>query len=268
MMIVKVGGGENINLDYILEDFCQLPDPKILVHGGNYELDQLFARLNEKTIMVTSRTGKKSRYTDQKVMNKFLMIYAGKINKRIVVKLQALGCNAWGLTGLDGGLVKAKKHQYLRGIVKGKKRVFRDDLTGSIKKINISLLTLLLENNYTPVITPPALSLSGQPLNIDGDKLAYHLAKALSVKKLIYLFEAPGILENYPDGNSLISHFSLAEKDQALQFAQGRMKKKVIAAFKALENGISQIYLGDGRVAQPLKNLLNGKGTIISQEEK
>jgi len=263
MIIVKVGGGETVNMPFVLEDFARISGPKILVHGGNFELNSLSKALQYPPKMITSSTGQKSRFTDEKTMDMFMMVYAGKINKRIVECLQKQGVNAFGVSGVDGGLVRGKRRGSIRCVEDGKPVVLHGDFTGSIEEVNVELLHLLLDAGYTPVITSPILSYEGDALNVDHDKLAMQIATSMKADKLIYLFEAPGLLQDVQDPTSVVKTISLKTIDQTLEYAQGRMKKKVLAAKWTIEEGVEEVYFSDGRVENPVQKALRGEGTVI-----
>src|SRR3989344_6165587 len=105
MLLIKIGGGKNINLDQLTSDIASLGQKMILVHGGNYLMDELGKKLGYKKELLTSPTGLQSRHTTNEVIDLILMSYAGLINKKIVSGLQKKGVNALGLSGLDGKLI-------------------------------------------------------------------------------------------------------------------------------------------------------------------
>lgn len=263
LTVHKIGGGKSLNIEAFLDDFAALTSPTILVHGGNEELTDLQTRLGHPPQMVTSSTGQASRYTDRETMEYFWMIYCGKGNKLIVEGLQKRGQNAIGLSGLDGGLAIGKRRDKLRAVEDGKPKIIHGDYTGSVDTINVSLLHLLLDHGYTPVITPPALSLEGEAINVDGDKLATQIAIQMGASELNFYMGAPGLMRDIVDPTSLIQSFALDELEEVMQHAGGRMKKKLIAAKWALEGGVAMVRLGDGRVTEPIRRLNGGEGTLI-----
>lgn len=256
MIIVKAGGGKKIRLDYILQDFAQVQGKKIFVHGANNQLEILAKKLNFKMDFIKSRTGQISRYTNPKVLELIYMVYCGKVNKKIVEQLQTLGVNALGLSGLDGQLVIAKKNAFTIGVLNNRLKVIRDDQTGQIIRINTELLTSIINFGIVPVITVPAIDDSGQAINVDGDKLACEIAISLKADRLVYLTEEKGVLKNFEKNkNDYFKVISSQNYYQALTSAQGRMKKKIIAAKKTSSFGI-KVYIGSGVTKNPIKNLL------------
>lgn len=192
------------------------------------------------------------------------MAVNGKVNTLMVEQLQSLGVNALGLSGLDGRLMEATRKAAIRSVENGKQKIVRDDFTGKIDNVNASLLEALLEGGYTPVIAPLAVSLSGEALNVDADRAAAMVASALNAETLLLLTAAPGLLRDFPDESTLISKLRRKKLEEALGYAAGRMKKKVLGAGEALEGGVDQVIIADGRIANPITNALAGKGTLIS----
>ena len=191
------------------------------------------------------------------------MVYCGKINKMIVQKLQKLGKNAVGLSGLDGGLLRGKRKDTLLAELDGKRRVIRDDLTGKIETVNGEFLHMLLDNHFLPVISPPALSRENEAINVDGDRAAAMIAATLKAETLVILTNVPGLLKDPEDESTLIKQArGLTEIED---FAKGRMKIKLLGASEALEGGVGRVILADARIDQPVTKALAGEGTVITQ---
>lgn len=269
MLLIKVGGGEKINWDYICEDLVKLAKKEkiIIVHGASKVRDQVAVKMGTPTKTVVSPSGISSVYTDERAIEIFLMVYAGLINKKIVACLNSAGLNTIGLTGVDAKLWQAKGKKEILVKEHDKVKLLKGNLTGRVEKINTELLNLLLQNNYLPVLTPPAISFENEIVNVDGDWAAALTAIEMNSSaggvKLIYLFEEPGLLNDFNDKNSVIKNIDKNKLDEFLKCAEGRMKKKIMGAKKAIEGGIKEIYFGDGRVKNPIINLLKGYGTII-----
>jgi acetylglutamate/LysW-gamma-L-alpha-aminoadipate kinase len=115
-----------------------------------------------------------------------------------------------------------------------------------------------------PVIAPLAISPEGEALNVDADRAAAMVAGAMKAEQLIILTNVPGLMRKFPDESTLITHLAKTGLEQALGFAEGRMKKKVLGASEALDLGVNKIIFADGRVEHPLLDALAGKGTTIS----
>lgn len=263
MFVVKVGGGEGINYDVLVGDLASHTD-YVLVHGGSHELNQLSMQLGSPPRFVTSVSGHESRYTDRETLHMFNMVYAGKVNKLLVEKLQALEVNAVGLTGLDGRLVEGKRKRALKVVENGKKKVLRGDYSGTIQRVNDGLLRLLMDEGYVPVLTPPAVSTDGVAINVDGDRFAARVATALGAEALLLLSNVPGLLRDLEDTESLVQRVSPGEIDGLMEnSAVGRMKKKLLGAEEALEGGVPRVVIGDARGEAPVSRALAGEGTQI-----
>jgi acetylglutamate/LysW-gamma-L-alpha-aminoadipate kinase len=266
MIIVKVGGSEGIDLDGVCRDVAEVHNSGqaiVLVHGGSHETNVVAEKLGHPPVFVTSVSGYVSRYTDRKTLSIFEMVYCGKINKEIVERLQRLGVNAIGLSGIDGRLLEGKRKPTLKIIENGKKRVLRDDYTGKVERANVSLAQLLLDNGYLPVITPPAISEDGEAINVDGDRAAAVLAAALKAEQLIILSNVPGLLRDFPDEDSLIPLIEKERVEDFMEFAEGRMKKKVMGAAEAVAEGVGRVVFADARVDRPIRQAMEGRGTVI-----
>ncbi len=268
MLVVKLGGSAGIDPNATLDDLAALwPEQRIVfIHGANALLDEWMRRLGREPRLVTSSTGQVSRFTDQETMDLMLMVYAGLVNKRLVEGLQQRGVNAVGLTAMDGRIASGPRKDVLRAIENGKPKVLRGDHAGSIEHVETRLLELLLENQYLPVLTPPAVSDRGEAINVDGDKLAMQLAVALRAEALVILSNTPGLLRDLHDPTSLIATIDVSDPasvETAMTAAQGRMKKKVEAGCKAVQAGIGRVVFADARVPQPIQRALAGQGTVL-----
>jgi acetylglutamate/LysW-gamma-L-alpha-aminoadipate kinase len=115
-------------------------------------------------------------------------------------------------------------------------------------------------------LTPPAISFDGEAINVDGDRAAAETAKSLRATTLVILSNVPGVLESFPDESSLLRQISLSSIDQvANEFAEGRMRIKLLGAKEALEGGVGTVILGDARVKNPISHALAGNGTVITR---
>jgi [amino group carrier protein]-L-2-aminoadipate 6-kinase len=266
MIVIKVGGGAGIDYDALCADIAQLwaaGQRLVLLHGGSHETNLLAEHLGHPPRFVTSPSGYTSRYTDRETLEIFMMAYAGKVNKLIVERLQRLGVNAAGLSGLDGRLLEGKRKAIIRIVEDGKQKVLRDDWTGTVEHVNVALIATLIEDGYLPVVAPLASSAEGEAINVDGDRAAAAVAAALGAEALLLLSNVPGLLRAFPDESTLIARIERATVEEYLPIAQGRMKKKVLGAAEALAGGVGRVILGDARVAQPISQALAGQGTVI-----
>lgn len=266
MIVIKVGGGAGIDYAPLCADIAALQragQRLMLVHGGSAETNALAEALGHAPRFVSSPSGYTSRYTDRRTLEIFLMATAGKVNKLLVERLQAMGVNAVGLAGLDGRILEGQRKAVIRIMEDGKQKILRDDWTGTVEKVNSMLLTLLLDAGYLPVIAPIASSTAGEAVNVDGDRAAAAIAAALSAETLLLLTNVPGLLRHFPDEASLIEHIPRAEVEGFLPLAEGRMKKKILGAAEALAHGVGSVVLSDARIEQPISRALAGAGTRI-----
>jgi acetylglutamate/LysW-gamma-L-alpha-aminoadipate kinase len=272
MIVVKIGGAEGLGPDSAIgESLChdlarivQDGQKLVLVHGGSHEMNVISQQLGHPARFVQSPSGHSSRHTDRQTLEIYAMVVAGKVNKLLVEQLQGLGVNALGLSGPDGRLLAGRRKSTLRFIEKGRQKVLRDEWSGVIEEVNGDLLRTLLVGGYLPVIAPLAISSQGEMLNVDGDRAAAAVAGELGAQVLVLLSNVPGLLKSFPDEASLIRRIARADLNDHMEFAEGRMKRKMIAAGDALQLGVSQVILGDGRLDYPVSRALQGKGTVIS----
>jgi [amino group carrier protein]-L-2-aminoadipate 6-kinase len=266
MIVVKMGGAQGVNLPAVCADVAALVKdgkPVVFVHGGSNETNELTAQLGLSTRFITTVTGFTSRYTDRKTIEIFTMATA-KVNLVLVEQLQKAGVNALGLSGIDGRLLCAKRNDAIKIVENGKRLVIRDDYTGKIDQVNSALLHNLLSSGLTPVVQPLAISEQGDALNVDADRAAAMIAGAMGAEQLILLTNVPGLMRSYPDESTVIPFIERSQVEAALSLAEGRMKKKVLGAMEALDQGVGKIIFADGRVEHPLLAALEGKGTVIS----
>jgi len=267
-IVIKVGGAAGVDVEAVLTDVAALVaegQPTVLVHGTSAAADALAARAGVPVRYLTSPSGHVSRYTDPETLELYVAAAAGQVNKRLVARLQHLGCNAVGLSGVDGRLLIAQRKEAIRVIEHGHQRIIRDDYTGQLVSANNGLLHLLLGAGYTPVVAPLALGMQGERLNVDGDRAAALLAAALNAAALIILSNVPGLLASFPDESSLIRHIEPAHLAAAEALAEGRMKKKLLAARTALAAGVPAVILADSRRPNPVRAALRGEGTVIGE---
>jgi [amino group carrier protein]-L-2-aminoadipate 6-kinase len=267
MIVVKVGGSAGIDYDALCADVAELwkqGQKLVLVHGGSGETNRIAELLGHPPKFVTSPSGYTSRFTDRETLEIFEMVYCGKMNKGIVERLQKHGVNAVGLSGLDGRIFEGKHKESVRAVEDGKIKILRGDHTGTVEKVNVGLLELLLDNGYLPVLTPPGSSFEGVAINVDGDRAAAAVAVALKAQALLLLSNVPGLLKNFPDEASLIKEIPAAEVETFMEFAKDRMKKKVLGAAEAVQGGVGKVIFGDARIIKPVQQALAGQGTVVS----
>lgn len=239
LKIIKVGGNIIDNeaaLEKFLSQFSTLKGPKLLVHGGGKLASKMAKDMNVAVNMVDGR-----RVTDADTLDIITMVYAGKINKNIVAKLQANNCNAVGFSGADGNTIVSIKRP-VKKIDYG--------FVGDVKKVNIKVLDVLLKNNITPVFCAITHDKNGQLLNTNADTIASELAIGLSKLyrvELFYCFEKNGVLMSVEDDNSVIEHMDYGTYEMLKHqgtFHDG-MLPKLDNSFHAIEAGVSRVFIGN-----------------------
>ncbi len=262
-IVVKIGGSSGVATTNIMREIAQCVaegQRVVVVHGGSDLTNTLSERLGHPVRMITSPGGMVSRYTDGETLRVYAMAVAGQINTELVASLQQQGINALGLAGVDGRLLLARRKSAVRSVTPGGRvRILRDDYTGLIKHVNDVLLRQLLDAGYTPVIAPLALSHDGERLNVDGDRAAAAVAAALHADVLVIMTNVPGLLANPEDQSTLIRAVPAGQLADYMEYARGRMRKKLLGAQEALQGGVPRVCIG----STSLLEVLDGSGTTI-----
>ena len=262
MILIKIGGGESINLAAVVDDLAALEDEFIIVHGANVLRDQLAQKLGMQKTILTSVSGYNSVYSDQDAIDVIMMSYSGLRNKQIVELCQRRQINAVGLSGLDGRLVQGERNKGIRVRENGKTLIKRD-LSGKPRSVNAALLRLLLDNGYSPVLTIPIVDENGFAINSENDDIIVQIAAALEIDTVIQLIEAPGFLDDANDESSLVAKMSLAELQRREATVEGRIKRKLLALSKLCQSGKTRVIIADGRGEHPVSEALAGAGSHI-----
>ncbi len=267
LIVVKVGGSilREVPVELVSDIKNVLSENQlVLVHGGGKGVTEIASKLGKEQKFVFSPTGFRSRYTDKETMEIFTMVMAGKINKKLVSALQRQEIPVVGLSGLDGFLVRAKRKKRIVIVdERGRKRVIDGGYTGKVSEVNASLLKLLLENGYVPLVSPVAVSEEFEPLNVDADRTAANIAGALKADKLVLLTDVEGLSL---DGE-LVPKLVVSEVEEALPKIGGGMITKVYAAMEAIEQGVGEVVISSGVRKMPISSSLNREGgTVISRE--
>jgi acetylglutamate/LysW-gamma-L-alpha-aminoadipate kinase len=265
MIVVKNGGdliAEGLS-EALVESIVSLANEHqiILVHGGADIVTRISTELGHPPKFVVSPKGFRSRYTDREEVGIFTMVMAGKINKEIVSALQGQGVPAVGLSGLDGALVRATRKKKIVALDKrGRRMLMEGGYTGKIDGVNVEFLRLLMDNGYVPVVSSLAMGEEGEPLNVDGDRMASSLAKAMGVETLVLLTDVEKILI---DGKP-VDTLNVYEAKTALEGIGPGMITKLYAVIEALEGGVREAIISSGFVENPIESALQHKvGTVI-----
>jgi acetylglutamate/LysW-gamma-L-alpha-aminoadipate kinase len=269
IIVIKIGGGQGIDPAALAPQIAALAATgvsPVIVHGGSHETDLLATRLGHPPRRLVSPSGHESRRTDERTLEIFSMVYAGKINTRLVAALRVAGLDAVGLSGVDGALWRAERKDAIRAVEDGRVVIVRDDLSGRVVGVDDRLLRLLIADGRVPVLCPPAITPQGVAVNVDADRAAAATAGALGAASLLLLSNVAGVLADPADPDSLIA--SAADAPGAVQAAaRGRMKNKVLAAEEALRAGVGRVVIGSARGPEALARALAGAGTVFEPIE-
>ena len=256
-VVVKYGGNAMINEELkqqVMEDIALLwliGVKVVLVHGGGPEISQTMKRLGKEAVFIDGL-----RVTDKETVDIVQMVLAGKINKTLVNLIQMKGGHAVGLSGIDGGILEAKVKDERLGFV------------GEVTKVRPQPIMDLLEKNYIPVVSTVAGDRQGNTYNINGDTAAAYLAGALGAERLIMMTDIAGILRDKDDPTTLIPQITVSEAKKLYDegIISGGMIPKVDCCIEALEHGVNNVVIMDGRIPHSiLMELLTdeGAGTMV-----
>lgn len=266
MITIKIGGSVVDNLHpTTISDIKKIVEQEgvVLVHGGGKEVTKVSKELGKEPKFVVSPGGIKSRYTDKETAEIFTMVMSGKINKTIVCMLQKNGINAIGLSGIDGKIIQAERKKKLLIInEKGRKQAIDGGYTGKITNVNASLLKSLLEQGYTPVISPIAISEEFDCLNVDGDRAAAYVAGKIQSDKVLFLTNVDGLLMD----EKLVKSLTLDEAKAIIPKIGFGMEKKILAATEALDMGVKEALIANGQRENPISAAIaHNKCTVIQK---
>jgi len=184
-MVVKCGGNALVAREQVCADVAALVRQGrrvVLVHGGSAEIERLGARLGIPQERLVSPSGVSSRLTAAATIEILLLALLGKVKPELVTWLLAQRVRAVGLSGVDGGLLRARRKPARRAVVDGRTVVVRGDHSGRIVGVAADLLSGLLDAGYTPVVSPPAIAEDGGIVNVDADRAAAAVAAALGAR--------------------------------------------------------------------------------------
>jgi [amino group carrier protein]-L-2-aminoadipate 6-kinase len=262
-MVVKVGGATGNSLDPVLDDLAHRSD-YVLVHGGSERVDRIGAALGRPAEYFTSPSGVVSRRSTPAHMEVVVLGLAGAVQTEIVAALRARGVRAVGLSGVDGGLLLARRKEGSREVVDGRVLRVHDDWSGTIERVDAALLRSILGLGLVPVIGPPAVTERGEVVNVDADRVAAEVAVALRAEALLLLTNVPGLLRDRHDPKSRVDSVGASEVDSALALAVGRMRKKVVAAGAARQGGVPRVVIASSSGPEPVTRALAGEGTVFA----
>jgi len=218
----------------------------VIVHGGGPRISETMKKMGKEPTFVQGQ-----RVTDRETMDIVEMVLGGLINKEIVALINSHGGKAVGLSGKDGGLIKAKKKLLRKSVQSGEEEAIDIGLVGEVETVDPSILNSLEKDGFIPVISPIGAGSGGETFNINADYVACSLASALSAEKLILLTDVQGIIDKK---GTVIT--TLRKKDVKRLMDEGTvsggMIPKVQACTQALDHGVQKTHIVDGRVAHCL----------------
>jgi acetylglutamate/LysW-gamma-L-alpha-aminoadipate kinase len=281
-VVIKIGGARAVDPEGAIADVASLvkgetgqqtdtesgagPYEVVVTHGGSTAVDDTLERLGMDPEYVETPSGVVGRFTDEDTMDVFEMVMPGLLNTELVASLQSVGVDAVGLSGVDGKLLHGPRKSAVRVVEDGRKKIRRGDHSGSLKKVNGDLLRSLLDDGYTPVVSPPMAGADDgevTPVNTDADRSAAAIAGELD-GTLVLLTDVPGILEDPDDRDTLIREVETPDDwDRMESAAEGFMSRKVMAIREALAAGANEVVVADANLERPIATALEGDGTHV-----
>jgi [amino group carrier protein]-L-2-aminoadipate/L-glutamate 6-kinase len=264
IVVCKIGGSVVDGVDpSFVEDIKSLQNngnQLLIVHGGGDQVTSIAERLGKKQEFITSPEGIRSRYTDRETAEIFTMVM-GLIGRQIVQTLERNGIKSLSLSGIDSGLLRAERKKKL--VIKderGRSVAIEGGYTGKITSVNAELLGSFLSSSIIPVISPVAAGEDWEFLNVDGDRACSHVAGALKAESAVFLTDTEGLVLK----GEVVRTMRTDEARKALPSIGSGMDKKVIAAVEAVEMGARKSVIASGLKRNPIRNALEGSGTVIS----
>ena len=273
-MVVKLGGEIAANREALVslaQEISLLAHVNIrvvVVHGGGPQATDLSRRLGLEPKMVGGR-----RVTDESTLAVAKMVFAGSLNLDILSALRREGVHAVGLSGVDGDVLHAGRRPptAMRDDVTGETTMVDFGHVGDVTEVDPSLLSLLVENGYVPVLSSLGGDAEGNVYNINADTVAAVLARDLGAAKLISLTAVRGLLRDPSDPTSLVSRLGVAEARAALDDGTitGGMRPKILSLVEAVEGGVERGHILSGLEENSLLLELftkDGAGTLIEAD--
>ncbi|HKJ53031.1 MAG TPA: acetylglutamate kinase [Gammaproteobacteria bacterium] len=261
-VVIKFGGNAMVDED-LKSSFArdivllkQVGVNPVIVHGGGPQIGKLLEQIGKQSRFIEGM-----RVTDNETMDIVEMVLGGQVNKQIVALINRHGGRAVGLTGKDGGMIRARK------LMLAGDDPENNDLgqVGEVESIDPSVVAMLDDDDFIPVIAPIGVGADGEAYNINADLVAGELARVLGAEKLLLLTNTPGVLD--PDGK-LLTGLDAAQTEALIAngVIKGGMLPKVRCALAAVRAGVRTAQIIDGRVKHSvILELLtdSGVGTLI-----
>jgi acetylglutamate kinase len=246
VVVVKYGGNalagtsEHDALSVFAEDIVLMRlvgMRPVVVHGGGPQISELMRKLGKEAEFVDGL-----RVTDAETVDIARMVLKGQVNPQIVAAINVHGRYAVGVSGVDGGLIRARTRDERLGFV------------GDVTEINPDVLHNLLDDEFIPVVATIGSDETGQAYNINADTVAGAIAESLGAEKLVYLTDIEGLRRDVGDTASIIRQTTADELDQLVADGSiaGGMIPKVVSCVQAVRNGVARAHILDGRIAHVL----------------
>jgi acetylglutamate kinase len=255
LFVIKVGGHAMVEKEVresILQDVTLLRFvgiKPVVVHGGGPEITEMMERLGKEATFVGGL-----RVTDDETLKIAQMVLEGSVNTDMVSILGRFGAMGVGLSGKDGGLIKARKKKPQHVKVDGKEIDVDLGWVGEVESIEPDVLLTVLDKGYIPVISPIAVDTDGNSLNVNADTVAGEIATTLKARKLILLTDVTGVMADEKDPSSLYGQLTSTQAKASIKkghITEG-MLPKVRGCLEALERGVQQAHIIDGNMPHSL----------------
>jgi len=252
-VVVKIGGsihGDGTALEDVVT-LSRLGVKPVVVHGGGPMITEWQSKMGLEAKFVDGR-----RYTDEVTLDLARMVLIGKANSDLVAHLISLGGRAVGLSGIDGGLIKARLRDPKLGLV------------GEVTEVDLGPVKALMDAGYLVVVAPSAADDTGQPLNVNADSIAGDIARALGAETLVMFTDVDGVKDK---SGTVLSALTVAQVSDLIASGEisGGMIPKVEACVRALDT-VPRAHILDGRVSHALLGELftdAGVGTMITRDD-
>ena len=265
--VVKLGGRPLADPDVLnslafdLSILRQAGIRVVVVHGGGPQLSEMSSRLGLETKKIDGR-----RITDEETLKLAKMIFAGEISTDVVAALRRHGVPGIGLSGVDGQLIDARRREPVVRFNKDTGEEERIDFehVGDVHQVDPSVLNVLLDQGFVPVVASLGSDRTGAVLNINADTVAAELAIAIGAKKLVLMSDVPGLLRDVADPSSRIADITVDDVRElsGTRSVSGGMLPKLDGIIRTIDSGAEQIHILDGHSPHALLSELSAPGSL------
>jgi acetylglutamate/LysW-gamma-L-alpha-aminoadipate kinase len=264
--VVKIGGAEGNRLDPLMKELAERASAGerwAVVHGASGVMDRFCNERRIEIRMITSPSGYRSRFvgeTERTIFEEAAMAYGAMIQET----LSNLGVPSEQLRPEVSGVCATRK-DVLRENAGGRTKIVRGNYSGTVNSVDPSYIASVMDAGTIPILPPLGTDkASSLAINIDGDRLAAAVASSIGAV-LVILSNIPGLMKDAEDPTTTIPEGWLGNWGVLEHYAEGNMKRKLVAAREALENGARRVHLADGRVGNPIRSALEGNGTCLTR---